>query len=151
MFKTITLIDFRKPIAQRKRRYTGPYRWTPAKPGSGRGFYSRSLDMLSVDPAGSTFRLRFDLANEHLGGRLSRINGYYADSFQYFTFHPIVARLPKRRGFLAGYSAGPGMCAALDATIYATAEDAAHAAHSMAEHDAEINRESEEDAEDAAA
>lgn len=151
MFKTITLLDFRKPIAQRKRRYTGPYRLTPARPGSGRGFYSSSLDMLSVDPAGSSFRLRLDLANDHLRGRLGQITGYYADSFQDFTFYPIVARLPNRRGFLAGYSAGPGMCAALDATIYATAEDAARAAHNMAEHDAEINRESEDNAEAAAA
>lgn len=150
MFKEITMIDFRKPLAQRKRKHTGPYRWKPAKPNTGRGFYSSSRDMLEMDKAGSTFRLRLEDANDHITGRLSRVTGYYADDFQDFTFHPVIARLPRQRGFLAGYSAGAGMCAALNATIYETAEDAAYAAHSMAEYEADENRAYSEDEEAAA-
>lgn len=53
----------------------------------------------------------------------------------------------KGRGFLAGWTMGPGMCASLDAYIYKAPEDAAHAAHSMAESDAEKNREADEEQE----
>ena len=146
MFTEITLIDYARPLKARAeaRRCVGPYRWTPAKPGNGRGFYQASKG-LYCDPRGSSFDLRLEEANNYLGGRLSQINGYYCDrDGDGDTLQPIIARLPHGRGFLAGWTMGAGMCASLDAYVYETPEDAAHAAHSMAENDAEKNREAEE-------
>lgn len=156
LFREITLINYGRPLAERKaaRRYVGPYRWRPAAPGTGCGFYSSSRDMLQVDARGSSFQLRLEDANDHLrDSRLRFVTGYHGDSYGDFVLHPIIARLPRRRGFLAGYSAGPGMCAALSATIHETARDAALAAHDEAERWAERNREIEfeEDDETAAA
>lgn len=142
--------DFSKPMAKRlaSREHCGPYYWTPAKPGTGRGFYQSSKG-LYCDKAGSTFDLRLESANDHLQGRLSFIDGYFCDSDgDGDTLQPIVARLPKGRGFLAGWTMGTGMCASLDCDIYSDISDAAMAAHDMAERDAEKNREANDAAND---
>lgn len=148
MFSDIVLIDYRRSLAARRdaRKSCGPYRWTPARPGSGRSFYQFSKGGLRMDPAGSTFDLRLEEANDLLpsGSRLRRVNGYYCDEFQDCTIIPIVARLPRSRGFLAGWTMGAGMLASLDATIWETAEEAARAAHDEAERDAEREREYQE-------
>lgn len=151
MFAEIILHDYKAPLAKRleSRRYCGPYRWRPAKPGNGRGFYQHSRHLACGD---STFDLRLELANDHLSdhgyGSLSRIDGYYADNFQDCTLTPIVARLPHGRGFLAGWTMGTGMIARLAPDIHETIEDAARAAHSEAERDAERQREAEETEDD---
>ena len=150
MFNEITLINYARPLADRAkaRKSVGPYRWRPSQPGKGRGFYQASGQGLACDARGSTFDLRLELANDHLSGsRRSNINGYYCDAFGDGTLTPIIARLPKGRGFLAGWAMGAGMCASLDADIYETPEEAARAAHSMAESDADDMRaaDSEED------
>jgi hypothetical protein len=127
------------PLAQRKRTHTGPYRWTPTPPMSGRGFYletSQKDDNLECATHGAGFRLRIYHANEHLSGRLSRTTGYGSDDIL-DTYKPIVLRLPRGRGFLAGWTMGPGMCAEMDPHIYAEACSAAHAAHSIAEYGAD--------------
>lgn len=148
MFAEIVLINFRRSLAARRdaRKFCGPYHWTPAKPGAGRGFYQASNGGLRIDQAGSSFALRLEWANDLLprGSRLGLINGYYCDEFQDCTMVPIVARLPRSRGFLAGWTMGAGMYASLDATIWEIAEDAARAAHDMAERDAEREREYQE-------
>lgn len=149
MFSEITLINFTRPLPERAkaRKVVGPYRWRPAAPNTGRGFYS-GAHWLTVDKAGSSFDLRLEDANDYLTGtRLGRVTGYWADEYGDFVLHPIIARLPHGRGFLAGYTAGAGMCAGLDHVIHATAEDAAIAAHSEAEYWAERNLESTEETE----
>lgn len=147
MFSTIITHDRRKPMKVRAadRKFCGPYRWNPSEPGKGRGFYQDSK-ALRMDRAGSSFDLRLEYANDFLrGSRLARTVGYYAgDHYVSDMLQPIVARLPKGRGFLAGWTMGTGMCAALDATIWDTAEDAARAAHDEAERDAERMREASE-------
>ncbi len=127
------------------RKSCGPYHWKPTVPGQGRGFYQSSRGLMVGD---ATFDLRLELANDHLSGRLHYTNGYYIDSFQDTSAVPIVARLPHGRGFLPGYTLGRGMCAAIEADIYADIEDAARAAHQVAERIAELNRESEDVEED---
>lgn len=148
MFAEIVLINFRRSLAARRdaRKSCGPYRWTPAKPGAGRGFYQASTGGLRMDPAGSSFSLRLEWANDILpaGSRLRFVNGYFCDEFEDCTMVPIVARLPRSRGFLAGWTMGAGMCASLDATIWETAEEAASAAHDEAERAAEREREYQE-------
>lgn len=134
--------DFTKPLRKRfeQRQYTGPYYYSPAKPGGGRGFYMGAG--MYCDKHGSTFDLRLEDANDHLSNsRLSNVNGYYCDDDgDGDTLQPIVARLPHGRGFLAGWTMGAGMCAAIDLDIFDTIEDAARAAHSKAEYDAEESR-----------
>lgn len=146
LFEKITMLDYGRPLRDRlrDRRIVGPYTWTPSEPNKGRGFYQGSKG-LYCDPRGSTFDLRLELANDHLpGSRLADINGYYVDSLESDTYRPIVARLPKGRGFLAGATMGAAMCAFLDGHIWETIEDAARGAHSEAEDAAERNREAEE-------
>jgi hypothetical protein len=143
MFQTIFLHDYRKPLAYRKasRKFCGPYQWTPSKPGTGRWFYMGK----GLTVGDSTFRLRIEDANECLppGSRLRFINGYYTDDDSCLsdTLKPIIARLPHGRGFLAGWTMGEGMSSCVDAHIWETEEEAARAAHDMAERDAEKERE----------
>jgi hypothetical protein len=145
MFAQITMIDYSRPLADRAkmRKIVGPYRWTPATPGIGRGFYQSSKG-LEVDRIGSTFRLRLESASGHLPtyNRDRYITGWYGSGDT--VFMPIIARLPTNRGFLAGWTMGEGMLAALDSHIYDDAKSAAIAAYSMAEYDAGRDREEEE-------
>lgn len=144
MFSRITLLNYRRPLPQRAeaRKHVGPYTWEPAKPGTGRGFYQAST-ALACDPRGSSFNLRLEEANDHLRySRLSMIQGYYCDDDgSTGTLQPIIARLPRGRGFLAGWTMGRGMAACVDADVYDDPQDAARAAHDMAERDAEKERE----------
>lgn len=146
MFTEIKMIAYDRPLSQRvqSRRICGPYSWRPTKaPNVGRGFYQAG-DGLACDPRGSTFDLRLEPANEHLPSysRAGRILGYWCDQEGYGdTYKPIIARLPRGRGFLAGWTMGEGMCAALDSHIWPDAREAALAAHDLAETDAEHERE----------
>ena len=148
MFSEITLIDFRKPLANRKRTVTGPYRWRPTPAGSGRGFYMQDANggALECAPHGSGFRLRIYPANDFLSGytRLARINGYFIDEFENETLQPIIAKLPHGRGYLAGWTMGEGMLSSLEPDLHDSAEEAAMAAHDGAERAAEREREYQE-------
>lgn len=155
----IVLIDFRRSLAERAaaRKVVGPYRFPVGEPiRSGRdvpkgfGFYMGKRG--EMDRHGSHVRLRVESADAGLS-RHSRLWGvsYYTDADQIDTLTPIIARLPRSRGFLAGWSMGEDMAAVLERYIYADAEDAARAAHSLAEQTAEeeMYRDAcEEDAED---
>lgn len=144
MFTEIYMLDYQTPMPERlrRRKYAGPYRWRPAEPGKGRGFYqARNRDAATGDPEmdrQSTLRLRLQYANDLLpeGSRLRHTSGYFADSFQDATLTPIVAPLPHSRGYLAGWTMGAGMCATLAPEIYDEPEDAARAAHDEAERSA---------------
>lgn len=71
-----------------------------------------------------------------------RNNGWYADpNGMGETIRGIVLRLPRSRGFLAGWSMGEGMASTVDGELHATERDAARAADQMAEHAAEDERE----------
>ena len=158
VFQEIITHAWRRPLRHRleSRKFCGPYRWRPAKPGTGRGFYSSSESALVMDREGSPLGLRLKWANDHLShSRLSAVRGYCCDlDGAGDTLKPIVARLPRGRGFLAGWTMGKGMCGALDAYVWPDATEAARAAHGMAESDAEESaehqereREAEEDSE----
>jgi len=142
MFSEIILHDFSRPLAKRAegRKRCGPYRWTPTKPGGGRGFYTDSA--LTMARHGGGMGLRLSLANDHLSGRAREITGYYCDADgDGDTLQPIVATLPGGRGFLAGWTMGAGMASSLAPDLYETPEEAARAAHSEAESAAEEGRE----------
>jgi len=149
MFDTIALLDYGRPLADRKaaRRHVGPYKWRPSAPGKGRGFYSGS-HALTMDPRGSSLALRLEDANDHLRDRRRFVSGYYADDYQDATLEPIIARLPSGRGFLAGWTMGANMCGSLGPEVYADSESAASAAHDAAEYAAERERERQSEAGD---
>lgn len=152
IFYEIITHDLRKPMCKRveERKHCGPYRWRPSKTGTGRGFYM--AEGLKVDQAGSTFDLRLEPARNFLpfGSRLSRIDGYFysvaMDRDECLI--PIVARLPNKRGFLAGWTMGDGMMSAIDGDVCEDGYNAALAAYDMAERNAEGMIESEERADD---
>ena len=77
-----------------------------------------------------------------------RHTGWYCDSFQDSTIRGLVMRLPKNRGFIAGWSMGEGMISEVEYTIYDDKLDAARVADSLAEDVAEKEREFQESQEE---
>ena len=140
MPKPTILHNLNIPLAQRKRTHTGPYFWTPTPPMSGRGFYMQhdTRDFVCASH-GSGFDLRIDLANEHLTGRIANTTSY-GSQISDDSFTPIVFRLPRGRGFLAGWTLGAGMASTMEPELYDDAQSAAFAAHSVAERAAEAQQ-----------
>lgn len=144
MFTKIILRDLSIPMAKRKGH--SPYYWCPSAPTKGGiGFYSSSQNALAMDRAGSPVNLRLEWANDHIKhSRTARTIGYHASPYgDGDTLRPIIARLPRSRGFLAGWTMGAGMCGTLEPEIYSEERDAAYAAHSIAENVAEEERDRE--------
>lgn len=103
----------------------------PTPGAKGRGFY------LGPDALG----LRWQWADETEGARI-RHTGWLCDDDGSQTIRGIVLRLPKGRGFLAGWSMGEDMASSVDySPIFDNAADAAQCADSMAESAAESERE----------
>jgi hypothetical protein len=143
---TVKLWDYSKPIKQRHSGPCGPYQFTRQGLITGRKNRNKGFGgYLSKDGTevneGSMVRLRVFRADSVI--RLNH-DGWYCDQFQDGTMYGVVARLPRSRGFLAGYSMGPQMSTGFDSTIYETADDAARAADSEAETAAEREREYQE-------
>ena len=123
------------PDRAKQRRTVGPYCIRPSSPGSQITFYMEEGSTLRMDRrGGSPIDLRVARANSAISGtRLARCVGYYGDAFMDDIIEPIIARLPRRRGFLAGWTMGEGMLSTLDRDIHESARDAAFAAHDLAE------------------
>ncbi len=72
-------------------------------------------------------------------------DGYSPDEYgDGDALRPVVLRLPRGRGFLAGWSMGPGMAATVGYTVYQDETEAARAADAEAEAVAEESREYQE-------
>lgn len=124
--KAARLERYKKPI-------TGPYYHAP-KPesaGRGKGFY--------LDSAGAP-GLRWTWADEVEGSRI-RHTGWFTDECEDSIMRGVVFRLPKGRGFLAGWSMGEGMASAVEGEVFDDEIDCARAADSLAETLAERERE----------
>lgn len=108
----------------------------PIKGGAhpGKGFY--------LSESAGPFQLRWAWADEVLPS--IRHTGWFCDEHQCDKIRGLVMRLPRGRGFLAGWSMGEGMASAIDGWVHDDIEDAARAADSMAEEVAEAQREYEE-------
>lgn len=107
-------------IIARRSQCTGEYRHAP-KPNNrdGAGFY------LGSD---SPFDMRYEI----------RPTGYYCDPCQDQTISGLVFRLPRGRGFLAGWTMGENMASSIDySPIFDSESDAQRCADSMAESVAE--------------
>lgn len=135
--------DFSRPLRDRARarKICGPYHMRPREPGGPVGFYLESGRRLAMARHGATMGLRLDIPGP-VGRRGA--TGYHADDHGDSIILPLVARLPHGRGFLAGWTMGPGMCGGLDRDLYADPESAGRAAHNIAETVAESAREIDE-------
>lgn len=104
---------------------TGGYIHWQQPAGRGLSFY------LHTDNGGCPFALRWTWANrDH--------DGWFIDEEQDETVTGVAFRLPKGRGFLAGYSLGVGMMSFVDTgSVYADLEETEAVADSMAENYAE--------------
>ena len=67
--------------------------------------------------------------------------GWYCDDYYDQKIRGIVLRLPRSRGFLAGWSRGEGMASNVDYHVFETEQEAALCADSMAENAAEREKE----------
>jgi len=127
--------DLSKPLADRlkSRQSCGPYYFTPPNAAQEtRGFYLAS-DFMP--------HLRWQWSDNFTGNGRGRLGYLYNDFGDYIS--GIVFRLPKSRGFLAGWSMGEGMASELEVCIYPDEYEAAMAAESLAESAAEKQREFE--------
>lgn len=104
----------------------------------GKGFYLESTG------GGQPFGLRWDWADEVAD---IRHTGWFCDDYQDEKIRGIVLRLPKGRGFLAGWSMGEGMASEVEYYVYETIREAARAADSLAESAAEKERDFREEEE----
>lgn len=119
-------------LAKRKNRCTGPYYAAPTPNQPGAFFYLDSDFMPG---------LRWQWADEVEGARITH-TGWWSDPHgDGDRIRGIVFRLPKGRGFLAGWSMGESMASELSTRIYADEVAAAYAADSDAESTAESERE----------
>lgn len=129
--------DFKKRIERHTNTVTGDYYHAP-KPvtkSSSIGFYLDSDGMPS---------LRWKWCDK-VDYATIRHTGWFTDEFgDSEKIRGIVLRLPNNRGFLAGWSMGEGMASTVDCDIISDEVDAAYQADSMAERDAENERDYQE-------
>ena len=131
----------RGPKADRLRQYQRPicgpcyHAPKPEQAGKGKGFY--------LGDRSAPFALRWQYCDEVAGTHI-RHTGWYADNNQDSKIRGLVFRLPRNRGFLAGWTMGEGMASTVEGDIYETEIEAARAADDLAESIAEKEREHQE-------
>lgn len=138
----IILRDFSRPIRERNNGLTGPYYFRPGAlitdahtvPEGFSGYLSK--DESAIDE-GAHVRLRVVAA-----GNLVNLkhDGWYTDDDCSETMYGVVARLPRSRGFLAGWTMGAQMATSFTRTIYQSEKEAARAADREAEYAAQRAR-----------
>ena len=126
-------------LTEAKNPVCGPYFHSP-KPGGGKGcgFYLESDGGIA---------LRWTWADKVSGAGIEHTGWYSDEHGDSEKIRGLVLRLPRSRGFLAGWSMGEGMASALECDIYETEREAALAADSLAENVAEREREHQEEEE----
>jgi hypothetical protein len=134
--------DFTVPMRERaaSRRVVGPYNMRPDTDHTCVTFYTDSTGQCIRH--GSRIRLRIVDANDVLPFSGRRVTAYGFNDYDAIV--PIIARLPRGRGFLAGWTMGENMISELERDIYEDEQSAAYAAHSVAEYAAERQRDFEE-------
>ena len=113
----------------------GPYYRTEPSPNPHGAFFYLDSDFAPG--------LRWEWADEVSGAHI-RHDGWFCDAFQDQTIRGFVMRLPRGRGFLAGWSMGEHMATNLDYTIWDDEVAAARDADRMAERAAEDERDYQE-------
>ena len=126
----------RQRLTYRKASVCGNIYHAPAPNNrDGRGFY------LTVNDAHG---LRWAWADDVSGSRIKH-TGWFCDGYHDEKIRGLVMRLPKRRGFLAGWSMGEGMASSVEySPIFDNEIEAAHYADSIAESAAQSELEYQE-------
>lgn len=142
----IVLRDLSIPIRERHagHRHTSPYMMRPLAERQGNDDEGWSTYQDTKDSVGSAcFRLRVRPANEFLqDSRLRYVTAYYgAPGSDWF---PLVVLLPHGR-YLAATGLGEGMCVSIEPDVYEDPEEAARAAHALAERTAEEDQRADEE------
>lgn len=116
---------------------TGDYCHAPSPNNrEGRGFYLTARE---------AWGLRYRYADEVSGSGIRHYGWFTTDDTCSDTIRGIVLRLPRGRGFLAGWTMGEGMASSFDySPIFDDEADAAACADSMAKNAAESEREYQE-------
>lgn len=127
-----------KRLEQAKNPMCGPYYHAPKPGAKGIGFYLGNGCFVGDGP----FNLRTKWCDEVEGCRINH-TGWFCDEHGGGKIRGLVFRLPRGRGFLAGWAMGHSMCGSVDYDIFDDETSAARAADSMAEQAAEANREAE--------
>ena len=131
--------NFNRPLAERlrSRKNVGPYNCTRRDSSADSiGMYMGSGMCMGDGP----LSLRLEWAHDVEGVSHRNISrGWYTDDFQTVVCG-IVARLPRSRGFLAGYAYGENMTMCIETEVYDCEVSAAYAADSIAERHAEGER-----------
>jgi hypothetical protein len=133
----------RAPLAKRLaefkqthgKRACGPYYRTEPSPNPRGAFFYLDSDFMPG--------LRWEWCDEVEGMRIDH-TGWFTDEYGDGKIRGLVMRLPRGRGFLAGWSMGEGMASNVDYDIWESAVDAAREADRMAERAAEDQRDYEE-------
>ncbi len=130
------------PVDPRKyadlRKCCGPYQFRVDADSEYRASYLDSVFFPS---------LRWEYADKV--ARAIRHTGWFCDEYGDMTIRGIVLRLPRRRGFLAGWTMGESMATEIDVSwVHDDEVDAARAANDLAERAAERTREYFESIED---
>ena len=132
------LVEFKQTHGHR---VCGPYYRTHAATNPDRAFFYLESDFMPS--------LRWEWCDEVDGTRIQH-TGWFTDEYgDGDRIRGIVMRLPRGRGFLAGWSMGKCMASEIDYTIWDDAVDAARDADRMAERAAEDQREYEQRERDA--
>ena len=121
-----------KRLERYKRPFCGPYSHAPKPNACGGCFFYLGNDFMPG--------LRWSYCDEVDGARIAH-RGWYTSEDCHQTIRGIVARLPKGRGFLAGWTMGESMASEFESTIYCDEAQAARAADCIAEMEAEKERE----------
>ena len=121
-----------KRLERYKRPVCGPYSHAPKPNACGGCFFYLGNDFMPG--------LRWSYCDEVDGARIAH-RGWYTSEDCHQTIRGIVARLPKGRGFLAGWTMGESMASELENTIHCDEVQAARAADRIAEMVAEKERE----------
>lgn len=139
------LAEFKK----REPRVCGPYQIAP-EPIRGRGARAFTAGFY----LGSDFEpvLRWQYADETDGARIDH-TGWFCDDYQDCKMRGIVGRLPKSRGFIAGWTMGESMASVWDLSgIYDNEREAAYGADECAriaaENEQEYQRQQEREREE---
>jgi len=136
---TLPTGPFKKRIERMKNSGVGAYYHAPTpNQHKGVGFYLDSDGMPG---------LRWKWCDEVEDVRINH-TGWFCDEYQDGKLRGIVMRLPKGKGFLAGWSMGEGMSSSVDCDIIDNEIDAARTADSLAENAAEREREYQDEQEE---
>ena len=119
-------------IARMRKRMVGPSYHSPKPSNAGSASFYFNADHMP--------NLRWEWCDEVNDVRIDHMGWYCDEDSSGGKIRGVVFRLPRQRGFIAGWSMGKGLSAGSEPHIYATEKEAAYAADRLAESIADNHR-----------